>query len=51
MSSSATTADNVEAEKNLPRQKSANQEVENYLDLGAIKVPSDFYSHGLVESS
>ena len=41
MSSSATTADNTEAEKKLLRQKSANQEVENYLDLGAIKVPSD----------
>ena len=30
-----------EAEKKLLRQKSANREVENYLDLGVIKVPSD----------
>jgi len=52
-SSSAATADNAEAEEKLLWQKSANREVENYLDLGAIKVPSDvipmdwwkFYKH------
>jgi hypothetical protein len=42
--SSATTADNVKAQKKLLWQKSANREVENYLDLGAIKVSSDLIS-------
>jgi hypothetical protein len=37
----SSSADNAEAEKKFLWQKSANPEVENYLDLDAIKVPSD----------